>query len=401
MAETKIEWTDTTWNPVIGCRHVAEGCRHCYAETMSKRLAAMGKKDYASILDAKGKFNGRAITRPETLAEPLHWKKLRRVFVNSMSDLFHEDVPFEFIAAVFGIMAACPQHTFQVLTKRPERALEFMQWRWRPANVPNTGRTPGGHPARMIGGVKGWNNSEPSRAMADCVSWAYEFGSDDVRDKLTDAIPITVSSPLPNVEFGVSLSDQGTADYAVPLVLRIPAAVRFVSAEPLIEAVNLRELNAVATAVRDGKPLVVRDQVDALGGVGGGPLAMLLGYGEKRAALDWIIVGGESGPSARPCDVAWIRSIAQQCKAAGVPVFVKQLGANPHEQFGGAGALRPMLKRGNRKGGDPAEWPEDLRVREWPNTEPASMFASNPTTNTEPKPAAPPAPPTKDETRLF
>lgn len=344
---SNIEWTDCTWNPVIGCRHVAEGCRHCYAETMSKRLAAMGQKDYASILEAKGKFNGSAITRPETLAEPLLWKKPRMVFVNSMSDLFHEDVPFEFVAAVFGVMAACPQHTFQLLTKRPERALEFFGFRWA------TG-------ARYEG--CGYRSA--------CTA--------DGRRFLGDAMPYdgALAWPLKNVWLGVSVATQADADKNIPILLKCPAAVRFVSAEPLIEAVNLRELNAVATAVRDGKPLVVRDQVDALGGVGGGPLAMLLGYGEKRASLDWIIVGGESGHSARPCDVAWIRSVVEQCKSAGVPCFVKQLGAKPFEQNAyttpsSFDVWRKGYELKDRKGGDPSEWPEDLRVREWPKAEAA------------------------------
>lgn len=354
---TKIEWTDATWNPVIGCRHVSEGCRHCYAETMSKRLAAMGQEDYASILDANGRFSGKATTRPETLAEPLRWKKPRMVFVNSMSDLFHEDVPFEFVAAVFGVMAACPQHTFQVLTKRPERALKFFEW--------CEGRDSCNGPSDL------------------CVQHAHETQS--VIDAHKDWEHVCEGDPpdwpLKNVWLGVSVATQADADKNIPILLKCPAAVRFVSAEPLIEAVNLRELNAVATAVRDGKPLVVRDQVDALGGVGGGPLAMLLGYGEKRAALDWIIVGGESGPSARPCDIAWIRSIVEQCKAARVPCFVKQIGALPVidkadiYEAANAGVRIPRGQKvaafnlKDRKGGDPNEWPEDLRVREFPESE--------------------------------
>lgn len=370
MAETKIEWTDTTWNPVIGCRHVAEGCRHCYAETMSKRLAAMGKKDYASILDAKGKFNGRAITRPETLAEPLHWKKPRRVFVNSMSDLFHEDVPFEFIAAVFGIMAACPQHTFQVLTKRPERALAFLNWADENIGEPD-------YYARFF----------------DCDPATRQASTDGRAEPTSDW-------PLKNVWLGTSIATQADADKNVPVLLKCPASVRFVSAEPLIEAVSFTRVIESPT----GEPTVHRWLQSGLG--------KLLGY-EGSPCLDWVIVGGESGPGARPCDIAWIRSIVEQCKAARVPCFVKQIGALPVidkadiYEAANAGVRIPRGQKvaafnlKDRKGGDPNEWPEDLRVREWPNTEPASMFASNPTTNTEPKPAAPPAPPTKDETRLF
>lgn len=310
--QSNIEWTDCTWNPVIGCRHVAEGCRHCYAETMSKRLAAMGQRDYASILTKDGKFNGKAITRPATLAEPLHWKKPRMVFVNSMSDLFHEDVPFEFIAAVFGVMAACPQHTFQVLTKRPQRAKDFFEW----ADV---------------------NIGEPDY-------FARFFDGTPVRQIYADGRAEPTSDwPLKNVWLGVSIATQPDADKNIPVLLKCPAAVRFVSAEPLIREVFLQQ-----------------NWINAL---------LCQACGTK--ALNWVIVGGESGAYARPCDVAWIRSIVEQCKAAAVPVFVKQLGSNSQEQFGGSGALRPRLKSRNIKGGDPSEWPEDLRVREFPKCEAA------------------------------
>jgi len=337
--QSKIEWTDCTWNPVIGCRHVAEGCRHCYAETMSKRLAAMGQRDYASILTPEGKFNGKAITRPATLAEPLHWKKPRMVFVNSMSDLFHEDVPFEFIAAVFGVMAACPQHTFQVLTKRPERALAFFEWiDAKAASDDTVANTP-----REFAVMQAWCHDGPENGL-------YCRGFN------TDSKHAHGEWPLKNVWLGVSIATQADADKNIPVLLKCPAAVRFVSAEPLIGHIQLNDLRVGKDAQGDGLT------VDALNDTAGFGCNLDVGYGK----LDWVIVGGESGPGARPCDVAWIRSIVAQCKAAAVPVFVKQLGSNSQEQFGGSGALRQRLKAQSRKGGDPAEWPEDLRVREFP-----------------------------------
>lgn len=331
---SKIEWTDATWNPVIGCRHVAEGCRHCYAETMSKRLAAMGQKDYASILTPEGKFNGKAITRPGTLSEPLRWKKPRLVFVNSMSDLFHEDVPFEFIAAVFGVMAACPQHTFQVLTKRPARALEFFDWFYE-AEKPVLA----GHEAM-------------ARAHDALGEYAAPFEPEVVDDDGNSRPPLDKAGyaicesvnwdePLKNVWLGVSASTQKETEANAALLFKCPAALRFLSLEPLIERIDIG--NAVHYCFNRGEP--------------GGP----------ALRIDWVIVGGESGPGARPCDVAWIREIVKYCKNGPVPVFVKQLGANSQEQFGGSGALRPRLKTANRKGGDPSEWPEDLRVREFPS----------------------------------
>lgn len=331
--QSKIEWTDCTWNPVIGCRHVAEGCRHCYAETMSKRLAAMGQRDYASILTKDGKFNGKAITRPATLAEPLHWKKPRMVFVNSMSDLFHEDVSFEFIAAVFGVMAACPQHTFQVLTKRPARALEFFEWLRAMETDKFCARTKCDMEARRAG--------------------AFENAGGDT------LVRMAVRWPAENVWLGYSIAEQKDV-WLLDTLMRCPAAVRFASVEPLIGPVDFDAERG--PCVRSGK-MWKRNQLTGIGGNTDGSAP------HKTGKLDWVIVGGESGPGARPCDVAWIRSIVGQCKAAAVPVFVKQLGANSQEQFGGSGALRPRLKTANRKGGDPSEWPEDLRVREFPQRE--------------------------------
>jgi protein gp37 len=330
---SNIEWTDSTWNPIIGCAKVAQGCKHCYAETMSKRLAAMGQKDYASILTPDGKFNGRAITRPETLAEPLRWKKPRMVFVNSMSDLFHEDAPFEYIAAVFGVMAACPQHTFQVLTKRPERALEFFEW-----------------------------------IDTNALDVVMEKAN-DIMYSVAPALQTWIMPgdrwPLKNVWLGVSIATQADADKNIPILLKCPAAVRFVSAEPLIEAVDFSD---IGDALFDRKASIRAAMY--------GPMALNAEQADSVIAepeLDWVIVGGESGPGARPCDVAWIRSIVEQCKAASVPCFVKQMGANvfaaTKDTFGRvqkALALGNVLSLKDRKGVDPSEWPEGLRVRQFP-----------------------------------
>lgn len=324
---TNIEWTDVTWNPVIGCRHVAEGCRHCYAETMSKRLAAMGQTDYASILDAKGKFNGRAITRPEKLAEPLRWKKPRRVFVNSMSDLFHEDMPFEFIAAVFGVMAACPQHMFQVLTKRPERAREFFAWITAKAEGDDSvANTP-----REFAVMQAWYHDGPENGL-----YLHGFNSTS-KHRHGDW-------PLKNVWLGVSVATQADADKNIPELLQCPAAVRFVSAEPLIGEVKFR--------------------------TGNNWTAIMLGCGDVRGpTLNWVIVGGESGPGARQFKWEWAQSLRDQCEAASVPMFFKQVGSN-------ATLWNEFEKRdgpiftNDRKGGDPAGWPEPM-PREFPKVEAA------------------------------
>lgn len=337
---SNIEWTDVTWNPVIGCRHVAEGCRHCYAETMSKRLAAMGQKDYASILDAKGKFNGKAIARPATLAEPLSWKKPRMVFVNSMSDLFHEDVSFEFIAAVFGVMAACPQHTFQVLTKRPDRALAFFEWiKTAPISEPfERGGKQFGVPRELT--VCSMQLEAEAETDVDRAS----FGS--IYEMAGAVVAINKPAwPLKNVWLGVSIATQADADKNIPVLLKCTASVRFVSAEPLIEAVSLQRF-----MFEDCPSECVSKSHERAG------------HRVPNGALDWVIVGGESGPGARPCDLEWVRSIVQQCEAAGVSCFVKQMGTKWAIAQPGWGTARCD----DRKGGKPDRWPEDLRVRQFP-----------------------------------
>ena len=357
---SNIEWTDETWNPVIGCRHVAEGCRNCYAETMSKRLAAMGQKQYAEVINEQGKFNGKAIPQPQQLDKPLRWRKSRMIFVNSMSDLFHEDVPFEFIAAVYGVMAACPQHTFQVLTKRPERMLEFFEW-----------------VAKQPFAIE-------SKQNYDFVDGVNVVADELVKFNLTvpglQKIDYDVEPPvwpLPNVWHGVSVANQKDADKNIPILLQVPSAVRFVSAEPLVGPVDLcvgkqgrgdnyDTLGGTVTKFHGSK---ARDRSECSTNV-----SVQSGYPK----LDWVIAGGESGPNARPCDVAWIRSIVQQCQAANVPVFVKQLGARVIAQetwcapgfpaFISLAAVSgpPFRVCLGLKGSDPERWPEDIRVRQFP-----------------------------------
>lgn len=208
-----IEWTEMTWNPVTGCTKVSPGCMNCYAERMAKRLRAMGAIRYK---------HGFALrTHEDALDAPLRWKRPRKVFVNSMSDLFHKDVPIEFIQRVFDIMNRCPQHQFQILTKRAARL----------------------------------------RQLAGNLKWT------------------------PNIWMGVSVEDQRRARRAVELT-QVPAHVRFLSVEPLLA------------------PIVAL------------PLA----------GIDWVIVGGESGPGARPMDPAWVDDILLQCRAHGVAFFFKQWG---------------------------------------------------------------------------
>jgi protein gp37 len=261
------------------------------------------------------------------LSEPLRWRKPRRVFVNSMSDLFHEDVPDDYIAAVFGVMAAAPQHTFQVLTKRAERLPRWFEW----LDAQNAG-------ARTEVVWQALRNEVEHHPDGDAGPLHTKFCADP-----------TGPWPLPNVWLGVSVEDQQRADERIPHLLRVPAAVRFVSYEPALGPVSFRWLRGAGYSTAPG---AVNNEYDGM------------------RKLDWIIVGGESGLGARPCDVAWVRSVVRQCRAAGVPCFVKQLGARPVVQHPMQVGALFAAHMNDRKGGDPSEWPEDLRVREWPGSTP-------------------------------
>lgn len=220
---SKIEWTDTTWNPTTGCRKVSPGCDHCYAATLAKRLKAMGSPRYQNDGPSGPGFG--LTLHEDKLDEPLRWRKPRRVFVDSMSDLFHGDVPFDFVRRVFGTMAAARQHQFQVLTKRAQRMRAIV-------------------------------SSLPQELQA-----------------------------LPNVWLGVSIENEDHI-WRADLLRQTPAAVRFLSLEPLL-----------------------------------GPLPALDLYG-----IGWVIVGGESGPNHRPMNPAWVKGIHAQCVQRGIPFFFKQWG---------------------------------------------------------------------------
>ncbi len=306
MGDTNISWTDKVWNPVVGCSRVSAGCENCYAETFANRLEAMGQARYKglTVIGKHGaRWTGEVRQVPEVLAAPLGWRKGLRVFVNSMSDLFHEAVPFEYVAAVFGVMSACPQHKFQVLTKRPERALEFFAW------VDKRG-TDG--ESMFPDDPREWRihqllNVSSRKAGADV--WSHRGGQ----------------WPLPNVHLGVSVEDQRRADERIPILLRCPAAVRWVSAEPLLGPISMW---ADDEGVLRGPGVVVSG-----GMTPSTPDNPPEGYDDSYPGLDWVVVGGESGAGHRPADPAWIDSIVSQCTAVGVPVFVKQdSGPKPGKQ---------------------------------------------------------------------
>lgn len=240
MAEhSNIGWTNSTWNPVRGCTRVSEGCRNCYAEVLAARHSYEGGwgHEIAHYIGGEARWtNVIELAHVKTIEAPLHWRTPRRVFVNSMSDLFHEKVPFNVVDSVFAVMDRCPQHVFQILTKRPERMLDY---------------------CRRINGA-----------------------------------------PLENVWLGVSVEDQKRADERIPLLLRTPAAVHWASLEPLLDSIDLSAIRVVQNGTCETK--------------------------ERYPGLDWVVVGGESGQSRRQMAMEHARSLIAQCKAAGVPIFVKQ-----------------------------------------------------------------------------
>ena len=270
MAEkTNISWTNSTWNPVRGCERVSEGCRNCYAEVLAARHSYEGGwgEGLAKLVTRpdgtkEARWTGVLQTVEALLDAPLRWRKPRRVFANSMSDLFHEDVPAEFIATVFAVMAAAQRHTFQVLTKRPERMLALL------------------------------SSPDFKQAVSNAV---VELPGEWTWPKW----------PLPNVWLGVSAEDQAAADERIPLLLRIPAAVRWISAEPLLGSVDFNG-RTVSIPWARGQAHGGRD------------------YSPMLPMLDWVVVGGESGSDYRPMDMEHARSLIAQCAAAGVATFVKQ-----------------------------------------------------------------------------
>lgn len=285
-AISKIEWTDRTWNPVRGCALVSEGCRNCYAMKQAHRFSGKGKAyEGLTELGPKGpRWNGKIRTVPELLDEPLRWRKPAKVFVNSISDLFHEDVPEEFIDRVFAMMALT-RHSFQVLTKRTERTLAYLI---------NSNRKPeiARHANAIMRGTKRQKAIED--ALASVFTWS-RIENAEIGEYVNYLYGIADRSwPLPNVWLGASVEDQATANERIPLLLQTPAAVRFVSYEPALGPVDFSRW------------------------LPGGP---------GKTFLDWGIGGGESGPGARPSHPDWFRSVRDQCQAAGVAFFFKQWGA--------------------------------------------------------------------------
>lgn len=290
-SNSKIEWCDRTWNPILGCDKVSPGCDSCYAITQARIRAGNPNPKIAEAfagltertpagLDWTGKVN----LLPERLTQPLSWRKPSRVFVNSLADLFHQDVPEGFIARVFAVMASSPAHTFQVLTKRHARMRSLL--------------------------------SREDFWLDVFMIAESEFGGSDRE------------WPLPNVWLGVSAEDQHWAEIRVHALLATPAEVRWVSAEPLLGPIDLRNLKMGNGALIDA---LCGDVKTSKGEI----------YAACPGSVSWIVCGGESGPAARPMLPDWARSLRDQCQSARVPYLFKQWGEWGPTGYVGAGGHDP------------------------------------------------------------
>lgn len=307
---TGISWTDMTWGPLVGCTKVSSGCASCYAVREVHRLAHNGHSkiaaDFAGLVErhANGHLDWTGTVRflKDRLEQPLHWTKPRRIFVNSMSDFWHEDVKDPWIDQLFAVMALTPQHTYQILTKRAENMERYF----------------------AINQACLWERID----KASTFFGAYHANLDTPG-----------RWPLPNVWLGVSVEHEAELR-RIEYLCDIPAAVRFVSFEPLLEHLgNIQE---------------------------------------RLRLIDWAIIGGESGPKARPFRLDWAWSLIRQCQATGVSVWMKQVGSNAYDyheylhmdlnKYGVCAGCRDCrYPTRQRAGADPVEWPADLQVQEWPD----------------------------------
>ena len=297
-----IEWTDATWSPTTGCDRVSPGCDNCYALTLAKRLKAMGSAKYQRDGNLHTSGPGFGLTMHEgALALPLHWREPKKVFVNSMSDLFHPEVPDDFIAQVWIVMALAERHTFQVLTKRHGRmrALLTSGERWTALL------------AEAFDFITNEVQAPVDPGQWDRVrDWVFSF------ERLVDE----PREPFGNVLSGVSVEDQKRADLRVPALIDTPGP-RFLSCEPLLGPVTLDRYLWLDGGSTAGPFYDHAGRYRGGGGIGGQTLTRTPSHD-----LSWVIVGGESGTGARPMHPDWVRSLRDQCVAANVPFFFKQWG---------------------------------------------------------------------------
>ncbi len=349
--KTNIVWTDATWNPVAGCSKVSAGCENCYAETAAASGRLQQFPQYREVIqcgvDVQTGWNGKTAFVESALTKPLHWKKPRKIFVCSMGDLFHSSVPFEWIDKVMAIIALCPQHTFQIMTKRPERMLEY------------------------------WTRMDACKPGSDVDLQLW----DQWRVKNIKEDHEQPEFPLSNVWLGTTVENQAAADERIPKLLQCPAPVRFLSVEPMLEGIDFAKVElgdcfcpkcqkyfnepkewlsqccgALTSYIKaedsvkcdECGDVFNDDEMDMVcphceyseGGMWIAPYySECVSENDKRYGaviqeLDWVICGGESGPGARPVHPDWVRDLRDQCVDAQVPFMFKQWGEwFPREQW--------------------------------------------------------------------
>lgn len=293
---TRIEGSDASWNPTYGCSAVSRGCQHCYARRIAAHSAKPGQVYYgiAKYTSAGSpRWTGKLVRAEDKLWDPLRWQDGRMIAVDTMSDLFHERIPDAWRDEAYGVMALCPQHTFQVCTKRP-LAME-----------------------RYFSAPEVWQRIEAEARRIYAARHGKRYPSEG-----------HLQGPLPNVWHGVSVESQRHAARRIPVLLRVPSHRHYVAAEPLLGPLNLTPW--------------------------------------LEAGIGWVLVSGEGGPEARPCDVAWIRALVEQGHQAGTPIFVKQLGTATNVRGATQETGRAPQDTRTPRASDIEEWPEALRVREMP-----------------------------------
>lgn len=323
MNKTSIEWTQRpgtvgmTWNPIRArrkstgktgtfCTKISPGCKNCYASGINKRFGTGLGFEVPNLDEHEFFIDEKILYEPELRQKPC------TIFVGDMFDLFHEAIPPRLVGRVFGVMAKSPQHTFQVLTKRAKYMMEILM-------------------------------------------------------RFNDFLSPEIRHPLPNVWVGVSVENQEYADERIPFLLHTPATVRFISVEPLLEEIDLQNLNLFEHVI----PQLEAAKIHEVGKINPNypthlPFDCLIGtspHGDKTPAINWVICGGESGPGARPFQLEWAQSLLNQCRDVNVPFFMKQVGSHPMRMLCG----QPVpIKLTHGKGGNPEEWPGEYRVREFP-----------------------------------
>lgn len=333
---SRIEWTEATWNCIYGCSRVSPGCENCYAERHCHRFSGAGERhEGLTVLRKKGPvWTGKIDLAYHRMFIPMQWSRARRIFVNSLSDVFHDGVPFGYVMAMFAVMAACPDHTFQLLTKRQRRMADFYAYMRKKES-----------PAR-----------ECVREAMSVLDTLYreEKLSAGIYERYSarlDAVPAK-PWPLSNVWLGVSVEDQPRADERLEALFECEAAVHWASLEPLLGRVDLKNVKR-----RSGETFNALKQ------------------------LDWAVIGGESGIGARSMELGWALDSLEQCESEGVPALMKQLGskptwADPSWKGEADEAPRVRVHLGDKKGGDWDEWPDPkLRVRNYPKLSSATEAA--------------------------